>query len=301
MACASEPNAPVAPTVLPQVIAHRAGAKDAPENTLEAIRLSIANHTDGMWLTVQLSRDGIPVLYRPADLSALTNATGPVANRTVAELKQINAGWNFKDERGNYPYRNRPVAIPTLQEALRALPAHISVILDMKALPAEPQARAVAQVLTDENMWSRVMIYSTDSSYQKAFAAYPQARLFEAREMTRDRLVKTLLNEGCENTSSAPIWVGFELHRKLTVTEKFTLGEGTSLVDGTVWTPKTIACFRQQAPVKILAIAINNELDYQSSACLGIDAVLTDSPRKMMAIQARLKGKSLQCEALTNK
>ncbi len=81
---------------LPQIIAHRGGTGDAPENTLEAIRLALEHHADAMWLTVQLSKDGVPVLYRPADLSALTDAKGPVSARTAAELARVNAGWSFR-------------------------------------------------------------------------------------------------------------------------------------------------------------------------------------------------------------
>ncbi len=83
-------------TTLPKIVAHRGGTGDAPENTLEAIRQSIAHHADEMWLTVQLSKDGVPVLYRPADLSALTDATGPVSGYTAAELARVNAGWTFR-------------------------------------------------------------------------------------------------------------------------------------------------------------------------------------------------------------
>ena len=54
----------------PLIIAHRAGTADYPENTLLAIRHAIDNRADGIWLTVQLSADGVPVLYRPLDLSA---------------------------------------------------------------------------------------------------------------------------------------------------------------------------------------------------------------------------------------
>jgi hypothetical protein len=39
---------------LPQIIAHRGGTGDAPENTLEAIHLALEHHADAMWLTVQL-------------------------------------------------------------------------------------------------------------------------------------------------------------------------------------------------------------------------------------------------------
>src|ERR1700759_5051225 len=76
-------------TSLPRIVAHRGGTGDAPENTLEAIRLALKHHADAMWLTVQLSKDGVPVLYRPADLAALTDAKGPVSARTAAELARV--------------------------------------------------------------------------------------------------------------------------------------------------------------------------------------------------------------------
>ena len=48
----------------PQLIAHRGGTGDAPENTLPAIKLALENNAEAIWVTVQLSRDGVPVLYR---------------------------------------------------------------------------------------------------------------------------------------------------------------------------------------------------------------------------------------------
>ncbi|BBO60492.1 glycerophosphodiester phosphodiesterase family protein [Mycoavidus sp. B2-EB] len=302
-ACSSELVTPSANAIaLPQVVAHRGGAGDAPENTLEAIRLAVAHGADGMWLTVQLSKDGVPILYRPADLASLTNASGPVAHYTAAELARMNVGWNFKDENGHYPYCDRPIGIPTLRDALRTLPVGMPVVLDMKALPAEPQARAVAQVLSDENAWPHVLIYSTEAAYQQVFSSYPQAQLFESRDATRSRLIKILLNEDCKSVPFTSVWTGFELHRKLAVTENFTLGEGISQVNATMWTPATVTCFRHQnTSVKILAFSVNNALDYRTAACLGLDAVLSDSPRKMMAIKAELSYKPLQCDATAKK
>jgi glycerophosphoryl diester phosphodiesterase len=279
---------------LPAIIAHRGGTGDAPENTLEAIHLSIEHHADAMWLTVQLSKDGVPVLYRPADLSALTDARGPVSAYTAAELTRVNAGWNFR--RGQaYPYRDQPSDIPTLRKALRAMPAGMPIILDMKALPAGPQTQAVARVLDEENAWQRVSIYSTEADYQQSFAAYPQARLFESRDATRARLVRVLLNQGCVDAPAEHALTAFELHRALTVVEKFTLGDGQSDVQATLWTRATVACFRQKPDVRIVAIAVNDADDYRMAACLGIDAVLADSPAKMAAIRDGM-ALPLRCE-----
>jgi glycerophosphoryl diester phosphodiesterase len=46
--------------------------------------------------------------------------------------------------------------------------------------------------------------------------------------------------------------------------------------------------------VRIVAIAVNNADDYRAAACLGIDAVLSDSPEKMTAIRAGI-GLPLRC------
>ncbi|AXL52055.1 glycerophosphodiester phosphodiesterase [Paraburkholderia caffeinilytica] len=275
---------PATVTSLPRIIAHRGGTGDAPENTLEAIRQSIANHADAMWLTVQLSKDGVPVLYRPADLSALTDAKGPVSAFTVAELASVNAGWRFRSGDA-YPYRDHPAGIPTLREALRAIPPAMPIILDMKALPAAPQTQAVARVLDEENAWSRVSIYSTEAEYQQSFAGYPRAKVFESRDATRGRLVRVLLNQGCVDAPAEHAMTAFELHRAMTVVEKFTLGEGRSDVNATLWTPATVACFRQKPDVRIVAIAVNDGGDYRTAACLGIDAVLADSPSRMAAVR----------------
>ena len=83
----------------PQLIAHRGGTGDAPENTLPAIKLALENNAEAIWVTVQLSRDGVPVLYRSSDLSALTNSEGKVSSLTAAELAKVDAGWKWGDDR----------------------------------------------------------------------------------------------------------------------------------------------------------------------------------------------------------
>ncbi|QNK02497.1 glycerophosphodiester phosphodiesterase family protein [Dyella telluris] len=266
----------------PLIVAHRGGTADAPENTLEAIRLALSHRADALWLSVQLSADGVPLLYRPADLSALTNGAGPVAQLNAAQLAELNAGWQFRDALGNLPYRQHPVGIPTLREALRAIPADITVILDMKALPAEPQAEAVARVLTEEQAWARVTLYSTDAAYQTAFSRYPQARLFESRDVTRQRLLDVLLADRCDNAPDPRAPAAFEWRRDVSVVETFTLGEARSKVAANFWTPATAHCFHRHPTQWLLAIGVNSAADYRAAACLGLDAVLVDSPAALM-------------------
>ncbi|MDR5762875.1 glycerophosphodiester phosphodiesterase family protein [Caballeronia sp. LZ035] len=276
----------------PLIIAHRAGAADFPENTLLAIEGALANHADAIWLTVQLTRDGVPVLYRPADLSANTEGRGAIADTDLASLERLDAGWRFAriDAAGvtRYPYREMPLRIPTLTQALRAIPPGVPVMLDMKALPAEPQAAAVARVLNEEGAWPRVLIYSTDASYQKAFAAWPQAALFESRDATRARLAAVALEQTCDAPPSPGTWTAFEFKRKMELVETFTLGEARTAVTAKLWTHDAVRCFAERGKTRIVAIGIDTADDYRAAACLGIDAVLVDSPSKMSAVKAAL-------------
>ncbi|MBN3757712.1 glycerophosphodiester phosphodiesterase [Paraburkholderia sp. Tr-20389] len=303
-ACTTSPA--VAPThassgaTLPALIAHRGGTADYPENTLPAIEGALAHRADVIWLTVQLSRDGVPVLYRPKDLSALTDASGPVADRTAAELARVNAGWQFEAPQapGVKPYRAKPVGIPTLEDALRLIPRNLPVVLDMKALPAAPQADAVARVLDALNAWPRVTIYSTEADYQSAFARYPQARVFESRDATRQRLFGVALTGQCD-APRAGTRAGFELGRKVELIERFTLGEGRSTFTARTWTPASVQCFRRAADTWLIAFAVNDEATYREAACLRMDAVLVDSPETMSRVRAKLQSTSLDCTPQT--
>ncbi|WP_422422264.1 glycerophosphodiester phosphodiesterase family protein [Pseudomonas sp. GZD-222] len=275
----------VADARTPWIIAHRAGTADYPENTLLAIRQALINRADGIWLTVQLSSDQVPVLYRPQDLSTLTQGRGPVSSLTVEQLSQLNAAWSFtsnSDQGREHPYRqySRDVAVPTLEQALNAIPPNIPIILDLKALPAESLVHAVASVIERKKEWGRVLFYSTEASFQSAWESYPNARLFEVRDVTRTRLLTVALEQRCESPPQDRVWTAFELRRKLDVVEAFTLGEGRSqVVSASLWTPQAISCFRSSnQKVPILWIGVNSEADYRRAINAGVNAVLVDSP-----------------------
>ncbi|WP_326619874.1 hypothetical protein OG863_21445 [Streptomyces decoyicus] len=93
---------------------------------------------------------GMPVLYRPTDLAALTDGSGAVADRSLSELSGLKAGDHFKAADGSYPYRAHPAPIPTLQVALDAIPRGKQIYLDLKQAPAGHVVEAGTRVL-DEN------------------------------------------------------------------------------------------------------------------------------------------------------
>jgi glycerophosphoryl diester phosphodiesterase len=260
------------------IIAHRGGTGDFPENTILAITNSVQAGVDGLWLTVQASSDGVAMLYRPTELSALTNGTGAVNSKTALELQQLNAGFNFAGVDG-YPYRENTVGIPTLEQAVSVIPAGMPLFLDLKQQPAQPVVSAVADVLRRTGSTAHSVLYSTDASVTDLAVQQPDLNVAESRDLTRERLLNMALVHRCEPAPGRGIWAGFELHRAVTVTEEFTLGTGVSEVDAELWGPASVECFTSLPGSRVMGFAVNTYDDYQFAAKIGLDAVLVDSPR----------------------
>jgi glycerophosphoryl diester phosphodiesterase len=93
----------------PLVIAHRGASAEAPENTIAAFELAITHGADGIALDIHLSRDDQPVVIHDFTLERTTDGRGRVRDRTVRELKRLDAGgWH------GAPFQGQ--RIQTLQE-----------------------------------------------------------------------------------------------------------------------------------------------------------------------------------------
>ena len=112
------------PAFLTTPIAHRAlhdVAEGRPENSRAAIRAAIA-HGYGIEIDLQLSHDGEAMVFHDATLSRLTHASGPVHERSAAEL-------------GRLPLRGGEEAgecVPTLGEVLELVAGRVPVLVEVK-------------------------------------------------------------------------------------------------------------------------------------------------------------------------
>ena len=269
----------------PLRIAHRGGTADAPENTIVAIEQSLRQGVDSVWVTVQLSRDGVPVLYRPAALDALTDRGGPVSALSAQELAGIDAGW--KTGGTPYPWRGKGVAIPTLESVLQRF-VQTTFFIDLKSPDADAQSMALAlqTVLQRTGSLGRVRVYSTETRYLDALATVaPDVPRFESRDDTRAVLAEVALSHRCSLPASGQRerWFGLEMKREVEVVEKFTLGEARSKAL-LVWDEEAMACFRSQGAARIVLFGINSEADYRQAKALGADAVMIDSPALFRSI-----------------
>ena len=79
----------------PLDIAHRGASAYAPGNTLAAFRLALEMGADGFELDVMLSADGYLVVIHDDTVDHTTDGSGPVRQKTLAELKALDAGIRF--------------------------------------------------------------------------------------------------------------------------------------------------------------------------------------------------------------
>ncbi|GLK87695.1 glycerophosphodiester phosphodiesterase [Pseudomonas turukhanskensis] len=164
-------TAPIALTSLgsaPLVIAHRGGKGLWPENTLFAFQRAAALDVDMVEMDIRRTLDGQLAVIHDADVARTTNGSGAVAQQTLAQLQQLDAGYQWTADGGeSYPYRNQGIRIPALAEVLAQYPriAKSVELKDSNPLAAEQ----LCQMLQEANQLQRVVVSSFHEPSLQAF------------------------------------------------------------------------------------------------------------------------------------
>jgi len=163
----------------PTLVAHRGGAKVAPENTLFAFTQARDRHgAHQLEMDVHLSRDGVPIVIHDPDVERITDGHGPVRSLLAAELARLDAAWHFSlDEGQTFPYRGQGIGLATLDEVLRRVP--LPAMIDIKD-DDEAAREATLAVIRAAGAEERVCIGSAQDSVAAALAeaAPAMARFF---------------------------------------------------------------------------------------------------------------------------
>jgi len=101
-----------------RIIGHRGASAYAPENTLESFELAIRQGAVMIELDVHCCASGQLVVIHDDTLERTTNGKGLVADKTLDELKMLNAGNNNQ--------------IPTLEEVLELLNRRAKINIEIK-------------------------------------------------------------------------------------------------------------------------------------------------------------------------
>lgn len=155
----------------PQVIAHRGNSSERPENTLAAFASALDLGVTAIELDVQLTRDGHLIVLHDPTLDRTTNGTGPAADRTLAEIRALSAGYGdlfgeaFASER-----------VPTLAEVLGLARGRSRVLVEIKGSVAgrggDRLERSLAGTARETGVAGDLMVISFDPASLAACRAH---------------------------------------------------------------------------------------------------------------------------------
>lgn len=174
--------------------AHRGANQECPENTMPAFFRASHAGVDMIELDVRLTKDHQLVILHDGALNRTTNGQGSVAETTLHEILQLDAGRWFSDAFAG-------TRVCTLDEVLQQLPA-MRFNIELKTNPVHQSHLLVSRVLEcihQHGAMNRVMLSSFD-----------HVALYQARSLSNTVTLGALYN--------GRLWRPFELAEALDLT-----------------------------------------------------------------------------------
>lgn len=256
----------------PLLIAHRGGARLAPENTLTAFRQAIDWWgSDILELDVQPTRDGEAVVLHDATVDRTTEGRGSAIELSLREIRALDAGYRFSPDGGaSFPYRGAGVVVPTLEEVLEAFPAH-RINVEIKDGRAGPRVREVVAAARAEG---RVLVAAGKREDRSAFERFPGAtsaaeeeirRFYQLHRLRLGRLYRPLVD-----ALQVPLW-----HEEREIPDARFVRDAHALnLAVHVWT-------------------VDGEEDMRRLLGWGVDGIITDRPDRLARVLHEQTGRPL--------
>jgi glycerophosphoryl diester phosphodiesterase len=238
----------------PLIFAHRGASRVAPENTMPAFEAAIRAGADGVELDVQYSSDGHLVVIHDLTLEKLTNGIGRVTAQPVATLRSLDAGSHFKPEFAG-------TRIPLLGEVLDLLKDRLLVNVELKVpdTGSAGMGADVVAVVRAHDMADQVVISSFNPfALRKAKLAGPEidCALLVAHDL--------------------PGWMRWGLTRRYS--------RANGIHPEAVMVDVAYVAWARKRGLPLRVWTVDDEVEMRRMLGLGVDAVITDFPDRMVEI-----------------
>jgi glycerophosphoryl diester phosphodiesterase len=249
----------------PVAIAHRGGAGEAPENTLEAFGRAIALGYCYLETDAHVSRDGVVLAFHDPRLDDKTDRTGAIAALTIAEVEAADAGYVFSADGGrSFPFRGRGVRVPRLEELLLRWP-EARVNIDPKAdACVEPLVAMIDRL----GAWDRVGIGS-----------FSDRRLGRVRALSRGRACTSMGPRAVAGARAAALCGLMPRAGADCVQVPVRWGRIPIVTAGFVRAA-------HRAGLLVHVWTVNTESSMHDLLDLGVDGIMTDRPRLLRDVFA---------------
>lgn len=256
----------------PLLIAHRGGAGLAPENTMAAFESAVGEWAvDMVELDVRATADGECVVIHDPTVDRTTDGTGPVAQLTLAELRQLDAGYRFTPDDGRtFPFRGQGVRIPTFEEVLRALPG-LRITVEVKIGTAQPGLFAA---ITRHRAQDRVIAAGMYDADRTAFRSYPGALSASSEQLRRFFIAHRLYLASLTRLPADVVQMCEEWEGRRLLTARLVRDLHRQGAHVHVWT-------------------VNDEADMERLLDWRVDGVMSDFPDRLARVLHRRAGRPL--------
>ena len=210
--------------------------------------------------------DGVVVVCHDPTVDETTDGRGPIHAMTLAQLKQLDAGYRWTADGGRtFPFRGQGITIPTFEEVVTALP-QMRINVDIKQ-EAPSMVDDFIAALDRLDCHERVMVGSFHGRELARFRQRcPRVATSAGLEETRLFYFASLagltgLLRPAYQAFQVPEWSG-RIH---VVTPRFIRAAHARGIEVHVWTVDEVA-------------------DMQRLMAWGVDGLITDYPDRLMAL-----------------
>lgn len=232
---------------IPKIIGHRGAMGYAPENTIESIQTAAEMGVEWVEIDVKLTKDSVPIIFHDDTLERTTNGSGPVAETTYEDLKQLEAGSWFGDSFAG-------IKVPTLEEMCEVL-IDLDLGLNLEIKPCPGREKETAEVALD--YLSRIW----DDHERLIISSFQHVSLETAMDMAGDWARGLLIDDWPENWKDLADY--FDVKTMHVNGNNITREQVEDIID---------------MDYPILAYTINDPIRARELQTWGIDGLFTDVP-----------------------
>jgi glycerophosphoryl diester phosphodiesterase len=231
-----------------EVIAHRGFVDSFPQNTMLAFTSAIRRGADSLECDVQITLDGIPVVFHDTTVNALTNGNGAISTLTLAEVQAL-----LIDEVAGTAYSN--TRIPTFAELLRYCKG--------AGLKLYPEIKQYRTQLDISLMIANVI--SADMEYQTFFSSFLLSDVTAFKAINNDILCGLLGSSAIQSSYEASIDAVAALGNSSIVWQ-----------DAAIITSPAIVTYARDRGVDVQAYTIVSNTRAKDLMRLGVYKIITD-------------------------
>jgi glycerophosphoryl diester phosphodiesterase len=247
----------------PLILAHQGGEGEYPSNSMLAFTKAHEAGADALDTDLQITEDGVLVLFHDDTLDARTNGTGPVSSQTYAQLRTLDFAYNWSPDGGaTFPYRGKGITVATAAELFTAFP-HDRLSIEIKPESA-PVARQFCGLVKQFHAENRVLVSSFAQTQMDAFrAACPGV----ATSATQAEVLQFYqLEQASKLQGYCPPYSSLQVPPEENGIE--------------ILTPGFVAA-AHSLHLKVFAWTINTPEQAQPLIDLGIDGIITSYPKRL--------------------